>query len=622
MRYLGNKQRLLTFIDDVIEKYDIQGETFTDLFSGTCSVGDYFKNKFKIIANDYMYFSSVIAHAKLRNSGVPSFEKFEAKMGLNPFDYFNNREYNLDKSFFITENYSPLGDRQFFSQENAIIIDGIRLEIEEQYKLGVVDEKEYYFLIASLLSSSLKVSNTTGTYQAYLKHWDSRATKKIILEPIELDASELHSENIIYCENANALARKISGDIVYIDPPYTINQYANSYHVLETIARYDYPEIFGKTGRRKQRELSHYSNKSRALKEFEDLFRQLNFNHILVSYSNQSIVPIEEMIKLAEKFAIGNKVIVEEISYREYATNNLSHKTTNEGLKEYLLYFKKDYEIKKSALNYSGSKDKVLLEIQKYLPKHIDTFVDAMGGAFNVGLNVVAMNKVIYNEINPYIYGLISTLLEKEKKEIVDEIDGIVSKFNLKKEGKKEYLALREAYNKSGDIMELYTLHLYSFQNIIRFNNNHKMNTPVGNNEFANGNKSRILGFIPKSKKIILMNSNYLDLELELYNEDTVFYFDPPYFITKAEYNDGKRGFEGWSSIHETQLLEFLNEIDSKGMKFMLSNVIKHNGKVHNILLKWIESHGYNMRVIGETGIKYPRIEVIVFNYDLEEAYI
>ena len=621
MRYLGNKQRLLMFIDEVIKKYEIKGETFADLFTGTCSVGDFFKGKYKIIANDYMCFSSIIAQAKLRNNNLPLFETFKKRFGENPIDYFNKQKYRFDRTFFIANNYSPLGNRMFFSEENAIKIDGIRLEIEDFYKNGIFNLSEYYFLIASLISSTLKISNTSGTYQAFLKHWDPRATKKLIIEPLEINESELYGANEVYNENTNILVRKIKGDIAYIDPPYTINQYVNSYHVLETIAKYDQPEIFGKTGRRQKRELSHYSNKTRAVREFEDLFRQINFKHILVSYSNQSIVPIEEMVELARKFAFNQKVALEEIGYREYATNNSSYKTTEEGLKEYIIYFKKDYEVKKSALNYSGSKDKVFLEIQKHFPKHINTFVDIMGGAFNVGLNVVAMDKVIYNEKNPYIYELIKYLIENNKEEIIKEVENIVKEYGLSKEGKEAYLSLRKSYNRTKSVIDLYTLHLYSFQNIIRYNSDYKMNTPVGNNEFSTGNRQRILGFIPKSKNVVLFNKDYLEINLDNYDDGTLFYFDPPYFITKAEYNDGKRGFEGWSSTHESELLEFLNKINEKGMKFLLSNVIEHKGKTHHILLKWVESHGYKMEIIGRTGIKYPRTEVVIFNYEIEEEY-
>ena len=48
MRYLGNKTKLLSFIESVINKHNINGEIFADLFSGTASVGDYFKDRYNV----------------------------------------------------------------------------------------------------------------------------------------------------------------------------------------------------------------------------------------------------------------------------------------------------------------------------------------------------------------------------------------------------------------------------------------------------------------------------------------------------------------------------------------------------------------------------------------------
>ena len=93
MRYLGNKTKLLGFIESVIEKYGIEGEVFADLFSGTSSVGDYFKDRYTILANDYMGFASVIAKAKLMNAGEPAFEGFCKKYGMSPFLWLNKKEY-------------------------------------------------------------------------------------------------------------------------------------------------------------------------------------------------------------------------------------------------------------------------------------------------------------------------------------------------------------------------------------------------------------------------------------------------------------------------------------------------------------------------------------------------
>lgn len=615
MRYLGNKTNLLSFIESVIDRYNIEGETFADLFAGTCSVGDYFKNRYTIIANDYMYFSKIIASAKLLNAKIPEFKKFKKKYDCSPFDRLNEQIYTQQDNYFVLHNYSPVGNRMYFTEENAVKIDGMRLDIEDLYKNATITYNEYVFLLASLLESALRVSNTSGTYQAYFKFWESRAKKTLILEPLQFDEAPEIQNNLLYNENTNKLVREISGDIAYIDPPYTTTQYANSYHVLETIAKYDYPQIFGKTGRRKNRELSNYSNKQFALYEFEDLFRQLNFKHILVSYSNQSIIPINELVSLAEKFAVNGVVHIERYSYREYSTNNSSHKGNGEALEETIIYFEKDLTVNKSPLNYSGSKDALVSDIIKTLPKHVDTFVDAMGGAFNVGANIAAMNKVVYNEYNKFIFDIIKMLLDTPKDEMHQNIVRTVDEYGLTKSNKDSYLALREHYNKAPSSLELFVLQIYAFQNMIRYNSNLKMNTPVGNNEYSDGIKNRIYSFRTKTNSVELNNSSYEDLDLQSFSRDTVFYFDPPYYITTAEYNDGKRGMNGWGIEQESALLKYLTDLDKSGYKFILSNVLVHKGRSHNLLLEWINEHKYNVTEVGKTGIKYPRTEVLITNY-------
>ena len=620
MRYLGNKTKLLNFIEYVLDKYNVQGEVFADLFAGTSSVGDYFKDRFAIIANDYMSFSSTIAKAKLWNEDIPLFENFIRKYNCNPFEFLNFKKYDAKKEYFILNNYTPISDRMYFTEENATKIDGMRIDIEEFYKLDIINEPEYYYLLGSLLESVMRVSNTSGTYQAFFKFWDKRALKTFRLMPLDIEKKLLNGNNLVYCSDANKLVRKISGDIVYIDPPYTTTQYTNSYHLLETINKYDNPEIFGKTGRRSKRELSAYSNKQKAYFEFEDMFRQLNFKHILVSYSNQSIIELNDLVELARLFAVDGCVYVETVQYREYSTNNSSYKNADGELKEAIIYFKKDTQINKSPLNYSGSKDKILPQIIKNLPKHIECFVDAMGGAFNVGANIFALDSVYYNEFNKYIFNIINTIITSDRTSFLMKIKSIIRAYNLNKKDRLAYNLLREHYNSSGkDIVELYVLSIYSFQNMIRFNSRQQMNTPVGNNEFSDGYEDRINNFVPKTSKVTMENKSYKDIDYMSFSKDTLFYFDPPYFITNAEYNDGKRGMDGWDANMENDLLFFLSELDANNYKFMLSNVVFHKGKTHHLLLDWVDQHNFKMITIGRTGIKYPREEVLIINYDIFE---
>jgi len=345
--------------------------------------------------------------------------------------------------------------------------------------------------------------------------------------------------------------------------------------------------------------------------------RQIDFDHVLISYSNQSIIKIDELVELARRFAINGVVNIDECGYREYATNNSSHKGKKERLKEIIIYFRKDRSINKSPLNYSGSKDNVLPLIIRSLPKHVGTFVDAMGGAFNVGGNVTALEKVVYNEYNPFVFEIMKMFNDSDAIDIISKAEAIVDKFGLSKKAKDEYLALREHYNKKGKTaIHLFILQIYAFQNMIRFNKKMEMNTPIGNNEYSGSIKNRILNFRVRAPQVEYQQGSYKDIELEPLPKDSVFYFDPPYFITKAEYNDGKRGMEGWNAQKESELLNHLFELDKKGYKFMLSNVVHHNGNSHHILLEWINTHGYNTIDIGKTGIKYPRKEVLITNYE------
>ena len=63
----------------------------------------------------------------------------------------------------------------YLSIENGKRVDYIREQIDEWKTKGLLNEIEYYYLVSTLIEAIPFVSNTTGTYGAYLKHWDKRA---------------------------------------------------------------------------------------------------------------------------------------------------------------------------------------------------------------------------------------------------------------------------------------------------------------------------------------------------------------------------------------------------------------------------------------------------------------
>ena len=340
MRYLGNKTRMLEKIDAFISSNKIEGVVFCDLFAGSCSVCDYFKDRYVIIANDLLKSSCCFAEAKIKNSSVPEFETFKQKYGVDIFDYFTNKEYEKTTDHFLWMNYSPKGGRQFFTEEVANKIDGIRIELDHLLKAGDITKAEYDFLLASLLETTMGLSNTTGTYEAFLKIWDSRAHKRFVLEPLTIEKKKVYSDkNIVYNEDSNELIRKISGDILYLDTPYTITDYNSAYHLLETITLYDNPDIKGLTGRRANKpEKSKYSIENKVAAAYEDLIKNANFKHIIISYSTQSLLPIDSLVEILEKYSDGD-VIVGEFPFREYKNIRSSQKAPN--LKEVLIYMRK-----------------------------------------------------------------------------------------------------------------------------------------------------------------------------------------------------------------------------------------------------------------------------------------
>lgn len=626
MRYIGNKTRLLDSIEELLNEKNINGGTFADLFTGTASVADHFKDKFKIITNDIQNYATAFAIAKLNNSDIPEFRTFRKHFNCSPFNYYNSVDTATLDGGFITNNYSPRGGRMFFNIENAKLIDFIRVDIEKLKQKKILDDNEYFYLLASLIESVMRVSNTSGTYEAFFKTWESRSKKTFKLLPLTMEKKSIKSEkNECYTLNANLLARQIEGDIAYIDTPYTVTQYASAYHVLETIALYDNPVIKGKTGRRNNRVMSNYSRKNKAITEFEDLFRQLNFKHIIVSYSNQGLVPLKELISIIKKFAIEDTIDIKYIDFQEYSNLNKSKKSGKDGLKEVLIYFKKDTEIIKSPLNYAGSKDEIVPKIIGNLPKKISNFVDCMSGAANVGINISGADEIILNEKQKYVSDLIKYFMQQGKKfSIIEILENKINSLKLKAKQKDAYLNLREKFNdeilqKKEDILDFYLLTLYSFQHMIRFNKKGLYNVPVGNSGYNHDIEKRILNFRSKTKKIRFNSEDYKNIDYNSFDKDTLFYFDPPYIITSAAYNDGRRMNMQWTEDDEFELLNLISRLDKNGYKFLLSNVIEHNGKKNELLLNWINRNDFTIIDAGKTGKRFPRQEVLVRNYKIGE---
>lgn len=333
MRFIGGKSLMLGRINDVMnENTNNDVNVVGDLFCGSAVVSQFFKqNGKKVISNDVMFMSYSLARGMNELNEKPLF------LGLGDIDVFKYlnelKEPLCEKEAFIYKNYSPNGEcnRMYFQPQNAKKIDAIRQQIETWYSSKKLLESEYYYLLACLISAVPYVANITGVYAAYLKHWDKRSYKELLVEPLEIVKSDFDCE--FFNMDATQLCKFKSFDLVYIDTPYNQREYTPNYHILETIAKYDSPEIKGVTGVRPYKK-SKFCSKASVKNAFVELFSNIKSKYAIVSYNTEGLLKTHEMMEI---FSVYGDVKLYEYPYRRYKSKIPNN---SEGLKEQLYFIK------------------------------------------------------------------------------------------------------------------------------------------------------------------------------------------------------------------------------------------------------------------------------------------
>lgn len=269
-RYLGNKFKLLSFIEKIVKEHCGEYKSFCDIFAGTGVVGSKFNDDSKkIISNELLYSNYVSLYAWLAPG---QFDKTKISEYIH---MLNNICLNGDN--YASRHFGGA----YFTMENAKKIGVIREKIEELD----LNLKERAILLTSLLYAIDKVANTCGHYDAFRRTLDTTAPIKLLIPDIK---QERNWQNEIYREDANKLIRRITTDILYVDPPYNSRHYCDSYHLLENIATWKKPKVFGIAKKMLRDDLkSQYCLKT-AARAFDDLISNANCRYILVSYNNMA----------------------------------------------------------------------------------------------------------------------------------------------------------------------------------------------------------------------------------------------------------------------------------------------------------------------------------------------
>jgi adenine-specific DNA-methyltransferase len=292
MHYIGSKRALIPFLQQAIFSTVGQkaGFVFADVFGGTGAVSRAFKPLAqRVITNDIETYSYTLLRHYIGTHRALSYQAH--------VDYLNALPGTTG---FIAAHYGEGGyGRLYFSRENAQKIDAIRQQIGRWRQRGELDDDLYYLLLTSLLEAADRVANTTAVYAAYLKHLKPTARQPLLLRPPPVELTT--AGHTVFNQDANTLIGHITGDVLYLDPPYNERQYGANYHLLNTIALYDAFTPQGKTGLRHYIR-SRYCSRQTAASALEGLIRRADFEYVFLSYSNEGLLTPTEIADICSAY--------------------------------------------------------------------------------------------------------------------------------------------------------------------------------------------------------------------------------------------------------------------------------------------------------------------------------
>ena len=295
---------------------------------------------------------------------------------------------------------------------------------------------------------------------------------------------------------------------------------------------------------------------------------------------------------------------------------------------------------RRSPFFYVGDKFKLVPQLKENFPNDIDRFIEPFCGGGSVFLNTEA-KKYLLNDIDTYMIRLHQFLIASSSQQdiFLEQLKLNIEKYNLSatfmgrdipKEYRKEfvktyfakynkdaYVRMRSDFNdEKNDMMLLYMLLIYGFNRMLRFNAKGDFNLPVGNVDFNKNVVDALNSYFDyvKDKNIQLFNMDFQDFieKVQPTSKDLV-YLDPPYLITFSEYN------KLWNEDSEIRLINYLDELNARGIRFAVSNVLWHRKRYNGTFNMWAQK--YNIVKIKSNYISFndntekDTYEVLVKNY-------
>lgn len=283
----------------------------------------------------------------------------------------------------------------------------------------------------------------------------------------------------------------------------------------------------------------------------------------------------------------------------------------------------KKYDIE-PFVKWVGGKRQLLKEIEKRLPKTFNVYHEPFvgGGAL---LFYLQPEKAIISDLNSELITTYKTIKKsyKQLREYLLLMEyGHSEAFfkEIRNIDKNDKANLRILSFGDSDLLKaarFIYLNKAGFNGLYRVNGEGYFNVPSGKkdkvktHEFPN---LKLVSDYLSQNKVAIYNRSY-EAVVRAAKADDFVYLDPPY-----DYEPSQKGFdsyqkESFGTNGQKQLAEVCKKLDSKGVKFMLSN---HNTKLIRELYKDFKIDVINAkRLVGGKGATREDVEeVLITNYD------
>jgi len=325
-RYQGSKYKIIKWINYYTK--DLEFDSALDAFGGTGCVGYMFKKNGKqVFYNDSLKFNHYAGLAIIENSKII--------LSSEDVDFILEKNQKTKYPTFIFDTFH---DIYFTDEENKwldIVITNIG-QIKDKYKQALA----YYALFqACIIKRPYNLFHRKNLYIRNAEVERSFGNKKTWDTPFEDHFRKFVEEgnNAVFDNgkrneafHSDIFDLDIKTDLVYIDTPYISAKgvgvnYFDFYHFLEGIVFYEeWPKLINEKSKHKKIKngKNEWCNKGEIHQAFEKLFSKFKDSILVVSYRDDGIPTIDELVKILKKYK--NSIEVRKLDYKYVLSNGSS----------------------------------------------------------------------------------------------------------------------------------------------------------------------------------------------------------------------------------------------------------------------------------------------------------